>query len=806
MDFGYWTSLLWFLLLWITAQSALVPDGVYRTECRDRYFMIAVDLSFTGQEPFFEALDETGVFPITEEYAAQCGYTVSVFTSTVELRASYFSCHTANQNDQNFTFNFNLVTTRVDQNGSYALNETCSPALPWSPREVTCEVNYLEVSMQNNVICPLSQKSETWDISMQMVYRAATPDWQIVLVKKGSKMKPLKLGEGGLNGYSFTATDNRLVFRAAYGQPHSSKTVIGGISVEVVHAILFSRQEWMVLLVDLIASCTVAEAPQEDGYMTWETPFRLNPGLDTTSFRFGLNGELWEPTVAQDMGYSLINDSSTIKMGIPYNAHGAYRKSVVAGDLFDLYTCHFYMEQMATSKGEVETRTRTFRKLSSPPFKRLLLTENRTVSNEEMFTVYLGNVPGDLELVAVHLNKEEFQAPFVNSTSYTLDITEFPNNTYSYTLKVPFDNSFIIKRFSEEYVATENELNIAYTVMIRPWSELHSYHTTVTALSGISPPHFDAFCSESGITFTLDHEPSDFLWDVIVSSKPLTSELAVQQGFIMRNNSRTLQLEVPLFTHGYKYERITLDGFLGTFETYIRNRKTSEVLRSSVKTCPFTADEIVVCSKDGKMTVVADLSEVVASGGNPIETSLLDEYCAPVETDATRALFSFSLNHCGTKVKLDNLSVIYTNEILFILNDTAEIGRIRVECTYPLVALHPLFSTFTFESKTVGVGRIVHPLPSALPGTDLQSSTVIPTTTEASTTMTPTTTKPATTIPTTTKPTRKPITKPTRKPITKPATSTGQTVVQAHKPPVRYIKVLSSSGDIRNRGQFSNTF
>lgn len=34
--------------------------GVYRTECHDRYFMIAVDLSFTGEEVRFEAAGKSG--------------------------------------------------------------------------------------------------------------------------------------------------------------------------------------------------------------------------------------------------------------------------------------------------------------------------------------------------------------------------------------------------------------------------------------------------------------------------------------------------------------------------------------------------------------------------------------------------------------------------------------------------------------------------------------------------------------------------------------------------------------------------
>ncbi len=50
------------------------------------------------------------------------------------------------KDDEVFTFNFNLVSTRDGEEVIYALNKTCSPSLPWSPREVTCEANYMEVS------------------------------------------------------------------------------------------------------------------------------------------------------------------------------------------------------------------------------------------------------------------------------------------------------------------------------------------------------------------------------------------------------------------------------------------------------------------------------------------------------------------------------------------------------------------------------------------------------------------------------------------------------------------------------------
>lgn len=48
-----------------------------------------------------------------------------------------------------FTFRFNLVLVRNDAEVSYALSETCSPSPPWSPREVTCEANYMEVRLDS---------------------------------------------------------------------------------------------------------------------------------------------------------------------------------------------------------------------------------------------------------------------------------------------------------------------------------------------------------------------------------------------------------------------------------------------------------------------------------------------------------------------------------------------------------------------------------------------------------------------------------------------------------------------------------
>lgn len=61
-----------------------------------------------------------------------------------------------------------------------------------------------------------------------------------------------------------------------------------------------------------------------------------------------------------------------------------------------------------------------------------------------------------------------------------------------------------------------------------------------------------------------------------------------------------------------------------------------------------------VCSTDGMMTLVADLSAMVLGGrgGSPDRPYLLDRSCRPEAWDGGRALFSFPVNGCGAKVQV----------------------------------------------------------------------------------------------------------------------------------------------------------
>ncbi|XP_060951796.1 zona pellucida protein AX 4 [Limanda limanda] len=680
----------------LPAKSDDIPDGAHSTECRDCYFVMAVDVAFTGEELHFEAVDETGVYPITQKYSAECGYTVSVLprTGQVELRASYFSCHTDNK-----------------------------------------------VSVSSEVACPSGETTDDWNAEK---HAPAASDWQVMFHTAEEQLQPMNLSEAREQGYMIDLTDRRIVFRTPYGQPHSSSLEVNGVPVEVVHATLFSKQSWVFIIVDLMATCSMHEGSYDDaGYMVWETPELLNPlvsGLNNTQINIDVGGELVQQSVAEEMGFIVEEHDGKVEISIPYNAEGGYRKSFVSGGLNEFYVFHLYLEQIFVNKDQEETRVKYHRTLASPMLPLEVFTVNQTVVEEHTFTIYLGDIPDDIELSAVELNGHKCDAPFTNTSGHTVIEVFHPNNTHGYTLTVPFDDPVVLHQFSKEDEAMKHILEVNYTLTVLPENEPYFHLTSVMALSDIAPPEFDAVCAESGIIFKLEHRPFDYLWHISIGSDLLTPELATQQGYILTNDSQTLLLEVPLFTPGYVYRDFSLKGFIGTFEILVKDRETSEVLRSAVKTCPFTATEFIVCSSNGKMTVVADLSLAGPSGGIPATSNLLKTFCEPKEADDTRALFSFPLNSCGSTVKLVKEKVTYQNEIFYSKRHSSDsqvasepiTERLIVQCVYPLAGLHRLFSVHKFESDTPGVGKIIRTSQSS---TEFQQTTTVKPSTEHRTTL-----------------------------------------------------------------------
>ncbi|XP_052417512.1 zona pellucida protein AX 4 isoform X2 [Carassius gibelio] len=1073
-------------------QSSRLPQAPTVVECKAQSLVVSVDIPPSGSAPRFEAIDATGAYPVTERYGAQCGYTYSVqpLLGHVDLRASYFSCHTGNQNDEVFTFMFGVFT--IDESGkesSFNVSKTCSVP-PFSPRVVTCEENYMEVSVRTDLPCPTAGSIKDFSASLALAQSSAVEAWQVMLQKEGQQPEVMSVEYAATLGYIIMVTPGRLVFRTTFGQLYASVKMVNGAAVEVIQATVFFRQNWMVVMVDLVATCSLVKGSSDDSRLHWRTPAERTPpavgpsklrteymgmgvsggvanewamtdqgysvtvgkgsvahrlpsvaeggirknqqgvvtkpkvvrqmatppvprpplsvnrtwrtpaertplavgtselwgenrrmgvsggvvneramtdrgysvtvGKETVSHRFpsvaevgirknqqgvvtkpnvvlqmatppvprpplsvnhdgsrlhwrtpaertplafgpsklrkeymgmGVSGGVVDERAATDRGYSMTVGKATVVSSIPSAAEGGIRKNQqgvvtnpnvvrqmantpvprpplsvnqspsgtwrspaertplavgtselwgenrrmgASGGVVDKWAAsdrgysvtvgketvaHRFpsvaeggirknqqgvvikpnvVRQIANPpvprpplsvnqspsgtwrspaertplavgtselRGEnmgmgvsggvvderatidrgysitvgkatvgssilspaeggirkdqhgVVTKPNVVKQMASPPIP-LPFSVNQTNLEERVFHVYLGNIPSDVELVSVELNGQEISVLTAAQMGYSISRVSEGNATSAYIIRVPFEDQFVAKQYVSAGLF-EYSLEIKWTLNIRPQMEAYYHLSSVSALVVEAlPPVFDSMCTESGISFEKDHQQYDYLWDIAIGSYTLTPQLASERGYILTNDSTTLILAVPLFTIGYVYEDITLQQFYGTFKLLTRNAKTLEIEQSSAKRCLFQTTELLVCSTEGVMTIVTDITKAVPSA-DPARTTLLDQSCRPQETDDTRVLFSFGLNTCGTRFQIDQQYVTYENELVFhelystdsrpvITRDAAY--RVTMRCIYPVRDTESLFVDRKFRAETPGIGQIKDPV------------------------------------------------------------------------------------------------
>lgn len=69
------------------------------------------------------------------------------------------------------------------------------------------------------------------------------------------------------------------------------------------------------------------------------------------------------------------------------------------------------------------------------------------------------------------------------------------------------------------------------------------------------PPEITAQCLDRGIVFSVvGSSQTQSLWEVGVDQEPLTSELALQRGYLLSVQNQKTVLEIPLFSIGYTYD------------------------------------------------------------------------------------------------------------------------------------------------------------------------------------------------------------------------------------------------------------
>ncbi|XP_035808538.2 uncharacterized protein LOC111574960 isoform X1 [Amphiprion ocellaris] len=710
-----------------TTAEGQLDAGFVQSECRDRYLWIHVA---SGQTPRFEAVDGTEVHSIGEQLASRCGYTISIFKmdSYTTFRASYYSCFTQNQNDEVFTFRFNvLVSDRGGRWTSQSVSAVC-PGLTWTHREIICEEDYMEVNVNRESSCGGHQGDggKVWQEAFAQAQKTASLTWQLMFRRSDGQVSSMSVTEAQRWGYSLTTTAQRVVLRSPYKQPHAEVTMVAGVSVKVVQVSLFFKQKLVMVMIDMSMACTVNTGSFDGDRLLWDIPRVLTPlvgegaRFESRSFSLGVESVLLDEPTMTSRGFNMVQRGGMIQISVPFGAEGGYRKSLVVNNMYkEAYTIFLLYEHVFSLLYEdgsnIDTRHRMLRVLDTPLVCRPPFSLNQTVGGGKEFNVYLGNIPTDVILEDVWINGKRLPMSETSQQGFNISPVVHTNGSRSYELRLPFEDENVHWMYLGGGVV-EYSIDINFTLTILPQRNSYYYHTFITArVFNRFPPEITAQCSDEGIFFSVAKPPhSHIIWEVGIDHEPLTQQLVAQRGYRLYNDSHRSTLEVPVFSVGYTYEEINLSNFYATFKLLLRDSKSLEVQTSTSKRCLFRTEDMIVCSADGTMTVVTTPSSTWPTV-QPEKTTLLDPTCKPKETDRARALFEFKLDSCGTRAMVSEWYMVYENEILhdrllmtdgpnFISRETQ--FKVTVRCFYPLGAVNRLSVDRIFKSAIPGLGSV----------------------------------------------------------------------------------------------------
>uniref|UniRef100_A0A3P8WR90 ZP domain-containing protein n=1 Tax=Cynoglossus semilaevis TaxID=244447 RepID=A0A3P8WR90_CYNSE len=616
-----------------------------QSKCEDRSLVIQVE---SMEVPQFEAIDENGSQILKEPLAARCGYTIisnKMATSTT-LRASFFSCYTHNQNDVKFTFRFNVrLRTSKGIWETQSISTLCFGP-KWAHREVVCEEDYMEATVSDLDSTGLM----LYVLFLIQVQSSTKATWQLMFLQGDGHKTFMSIQEAESLGYIVTSSAHRVVLRTDQRSPHAKVMMVHGVPVEVIQVSVVFRRLQMVVLLDLtMRVCWFSDSGEFNGaWLLWDVPWVMLPLVDESAVfesqyvGIRVDGEFLDQNNATSKGLRLVHSGDLVLIAVPFRAEGGYRKSWVVNNTYKeefgislLYEHDFSLTYDGSRR--INIKHRLLRVLATPP---LCHPPFKTLDNDVAFHILLGNIPSDVVLEEVWINKKQVMSGH-NSNTIVLVFQYLGGGVVQYSAHLKF------------------------TLTIIPQRESYYHHTFVSSrVTNTFPPQIMAQCLHQGICFTIvQASPSLSLWEVGVDHEPLTFELVAQRGYKLHNDSHRMTLEVPIYSIGYRYDDINLFNFYGTFELLLRDSRTLQVQASTSKRCLFKTEDMTVCSSDGTITVITGTKSTRPTVQLK-KLHLLDPDCRPKQLDESRALFEFRVNTCGTRPMVGESYVVYENEVI----------------------------------------------------------------------------------------------------------------------------------------------
>ncbi|NWH30017.1 ZP2 protein, partial [Chloropsis hardwickii] len=693
--------------------------GPMSSECLGNFLRITLSAEyFEDKYLSLFVVDQSGTaWELDEAMAAQCGYTLTYTTRrSVQFRASAQSCHSHLEKDV-FT-----VTIQIKASGNLDMTDATTHLKsaschygPWSPRDIICESNYMEVSVRREVpqiIKDFHQdEPEDWTLIFPKAKAEEASIWQIVFHQPEEK-RALLVSNAWSAGYGLNATDFRVLLRVPYTAAQVQLVEVGvlplaqqaarlcrsnqmpslqdqGITFSVLRSSTFFKYQWVILMVDTAVACPVDGVDYTNKTITWTVPKYIPPlSAGMSSFKDVLveAGVDLRKLSAKEMAsrkYVLLDELKAITMKIPIGAEGGYYKTSVSnGQLGVKYTINLFLEHQWEDNKWRLTKHTIIKEIETPFEQAEVAITNNLNLSAGLMNVTVGTFLPDAELVNLTIEGVVVAVPAAVQHGYLIHKTRYANGSKAYVIQVPLDAPSVKKEYMREDMRAYT-LNVTLTFITYPSSE--TFVVPVIALSAVKDavlPSARGFCDERNLHLIITRGNVDQNWLPFISDWHLTQEAAQKYNYILRDNGTHLAISVPFLSPHVSYEGFHASAIKASFYLTLKDDVTLAQRRDFSVSCIFSPSELIQCLPNGTVIITA----IKLVGGEDLDTALLvlrDRQCKPSLVTEKTATFKFNVDTCGTSRKFNSTTMTYENEVLYFRpGDETPIYQLKFLCFY----------------------------------------------------------------------------------------------------------------------------
>ncbi|NXX79088.1 ZP2 protein, partial [Urocolius indicus] len=693
--------------------------GTMSSECLGNILRITMSTEyFEDQYLSFSVVDKSGIaWELNEAMASQCGYTVTYSNwNNIEFRASALSCHSHLEKDVFIvTIQIKASYTHDMKNATTYLKSASCHYGPWSPRELVCESNYMEVSIEKEI--PQTIKSliqdepENWTLPFPEAKEGEASIWQIVFHQPEEK-KALLVRDAWSAGYGLNTTDTRVLLRIPYTDTQIQLFEDQGITLSAVRSSTFYKQQWMILMVDTTVACPIDGVNYTDKTIIWTVPKYVQPlSAGATSFKdmlveAGVDLHRLSTKEMASRKYMLSNNLNAITMKIPIGAEGGYYKTSVSnGHHGAKYTINLFLEHQWEDNKWGLTKYTIIKEIETPFEQVELAITNNSSTSARLMNVTVGMFLPDVELVGLTIDGEIVAVAEAVQHGYLTYQVRYANGSKAYVIQVPLDAPSIKKEYMRADMRAYT-LNVTLAFIIHPTSETFTVPVlTVSAVKDAVLPSARGFCDGRNLHLVITHGNVDQNWLPFISDYYLTPEAAQKHSYNLSDNGTHLAISVPFLSSHVNYEDFHTSGIKASLHLTLKDGITLANRRDFSVSCRFSPSELIQCFPNGTVVITA----VKLVGVADLDTSLFvlrNRRCKPHLVSEKTATFKFNVNTCGTSRKFNSTTMTYENDVLYFRpgNDTP-VYQLKFVCWYAIKQTVDV----QYESKK-------NPLPNVKPG------------------------------------------------------------------------------------------